>query len=233
MSMGRNRAFTLAELLVSIGVIALLLAILIPSLRGARDSALELSVLNHQRGVAVVLDDYLRSHRGEFPTWGYPQTRRAPALEVDGEPVSPGGWWDQPRYWHVYLTLNGYDASAAAQGPEMTWDRPATREALDNLTHTAYANPSYWIHDGPQPVSDYLSQKWHTIEHPSRKGILARFDVRQDVMDESRFAWFIWFADGHSERRRWSTLTPGIFERDYGEWSPVLTTAQGLRGRDY
>jgi prepilin-type N-terminal cleavage/methylation domain-containing protein len=59
--------FTLVELLVVIGIIALLISILMPSLQRARDSANTLACLSNQRQLALMLQMYTAENRGVFP----------------------------------------------------------------------------------------------------------------------------------------------------------------------
>ncbi len=70
--MPRRRAvaywgFTLAELLVVIGVIALLIAILLPTLAKARDAALRTQCLSNLRQLTIGWMSYADAHKGRLP----------------------------------------------------------------------------------------------------------------------------------------------------------------------
>ena len=58
----RARAFTLIELLVVISIIAMLLALLLPSLAGAREAARSMSCASNVRQIGVVLHAYLNDY---------------------------------------------------------------------------------------------------------------------------------------------------------------------------
>src|SRR5262245_40907296 len=75
--MGR-RAFTLIELLVVVGVIALLLAILLPALNLARDRARTVVCGAHLTQLALGLQHYMADNRGYYPGdhWQTAGTRR-------------------------------------------------------------------------------------------------------------------------------------------------------------
>ena len=63
--MRRNRAFTLVELLVVIAIIALLMAILVPALRAAREQAKKTVCQAHVRGLVMALKIYADEHDGK------------------------------------------------------------------------------------------------------------------------------------------------------------------------
>jgi prepilin-type N-terminal cleavage/methylation domain-containing protein/prepilin-type processing-associated H-X9-DG protein len=62
-----RRAFTLVELLVVIGIIALLIAILMPALSRARESGRQVQCLSNLRQIAVATVGYCNANKGYFP----------------------------------------------------------------------------------------------------------------------------------------------------------------------
>ena len=69
-----RRAFTLIELLVVIAVIALLVGILLPTLRGARESARTGVCLSNLRQIVIISQSYADANRGKSPALGQPYT---------------------------------------------------------------------------------------------------------------------------------------------------------------
>mgnify|MGYP000473092312 CR=1 FL=1 len=63
----RRRAFSLIELLVVLAIIAMLAAIMIPSLRQAREQAIGVQCLNNLRQMAIAAHSYCAAYRGRFP----------------------------------------------------------------------------------------------------------------------------------------------------------------------
>ena len=64
--------FTLVELLVVISIIALLLAILMPSLQRAREQARSVVCLNNMRQYGLAVYFYADDHNGTLPMYTYP-----------------------------------------------------------------------------------------------------------------------------------------------------------------
>lgn len=82
----RSAAFTLVELLVVMGVIALLVSILLPALTGARRAAQAVQCAANIRQICNAMFDYASSNRGRFP----------PNIPVFGGSKSQN-WYDDER----------------------------------------------------------------------------------------------------------------------------------------
>ncbi len=66
--LSRKKGFTLVELLVVIGIIALLISILLPTLSSARRSAQTVACASNARQLALAIRLFAQEHRGYMPT---------------------------------------------------------------------------------------------------------------------------------------------------------------------
>lgn len=97
--MRKSKAFTLVELLVVIGIIALLISILLPSLQKARDSAVTVQCLSNLRQVGMGLTQYSLAHKGAMPP-----------CEIYGYHNGLATGTDNGRFWFNILGDNDYVA---------------------------------------------------------------------------------------------------------------------------
>lgn len=240
----RARGFTLLELLVSVGVIAILLGILIPTLREVRLIAKERTVLAHQRQVHSELQRYTTDRRGWYPYYGIPGTALAP-IEYTPRLDNPQGiggfdpdgtYWGQPLAWWWKLILDGYDGALARNGPEVDpeWDipaRPYDAAAKDFMMFGAFATPWFFEHGRTPDVRNHQPMPESAVAFPGAKGLLIRWNtVRRGEFNKLKH--FVHFVDGHGEQRSFDTMIRGVDLPSVIWEAPVLTTEKGVLGRD-
>ena len=90
--MNRLRAFTLVELLVVVGIIAVLVGVLLPTMSRARDAARTTSCLSNLRQLALAAQHYVIISGGQFPVarWGADNWDFS---TVNGSKAVPGLLW--------------------------------------------------------------------------------------------------------------------------------------------
>ena len=96
----RNQAFTLVELLVVIGIIAVLIGILLPALNRARRHANQLKCAANMKQIATGLLNYINSNRGTLPPAMVVATSKDGGANSDLTNPYPDGWFWSSELMH-------------------------------------------------------------------------------------------------------------------------------------
>ncbi len=97
-----RHGFTLVELLVVMGIIAVLIAVLLPALAGARHSAQQIKCGANLRTLGQAMLMNANEHRGYFPLAGYIYVNGNPGI-----PPTPKNLGDSSRQRYAYYFDNG------------------------------------------------------------------------------------------------------------------------------
>ncbi|MDX2119244.1 MAG: prepilin-type N-terminal cleavage/methylation domain-containing protein [Planctomycetota bacterium] len=221
--------FSLVEVLVSIGVMAILLGLLLPVLGRVRGYVEDLRGKTAVREGAILLHAYAGDHRDEFPLW---------------KQESMG---DSTNYWYVPLVKQGYLKTAKELDPVAVKHRgyvPILMTAA-GIVAPNHMSPGQTL---PLHLTPLAAQKFSDIRYPSDKGILNKLrNSRPPVPPPNQtadndIAWCcattimpssIAMADTSVAFGKWPDFSPDgtiVYENWVGQ--PVFSTWFGTLGRD-
>jgi prepilin-type N-terminal cleavage/methylation domain-containing protein len=126
MSRQRRTGFTLVELLVVIGIIAILIALLLPTLAKAREQANRTACLSNLRQLSVAAVQYAHNYKGQFPIEAYERfviTLPIIGTLVDNTNISPG-LFRQDMY--LLMRTGTKDVLPTATRPDPIWQCPTS-----------------------------------------------------------------------------------------------------------
>lgn len=236
--------FTLIEVLVSLLILSLLLALVIGSLGLAREQARTLRELGSSRSMLQGLQMYVDGQHGWLPYMGVPGDLDAgvPALTqiVDGVSIPMSYFGGQSRGWLTALFQAGIDMRAISATRQIDSEEYGDHAVITFhlLTHAAAAMPRYWIR-GEVPTDPSLIRGVQAalIRYPASKGLLldaTRISTDPRVPDGA----CVGMADGSAVTRNFRPYDEKLIMSDLhprigvSPWR-VLTTEHGIYGRDF
>jgi len=203
-----TRGFSLIELLVVISIISILVALLLPTLSRARQSAQAAVCANTLRQLANADMIYANDHGRLLPAlkWRYPT------------PSSPPEFWYVPFDEKQYVALEGTGFLDCPSNPHPYTDDDYQVQYTRNRAGDLPGDPSQFAFQTLQGV-DQPSERLMTGDAPWRPGAnsLAFFInwamTNPDAWDGYYHAdrWQFGYVDGHVEAIRRGELLPGDF----------------------
>ena len=242
-----HRVYTLVELLVSIGIIALLIAIIIPALAGTKQLASQLTSAANLRSIGQLTEIYTQSNADAYP-WGYAGTNSC------GVPTGFAPIWNMSSQWTLIManTVGQEALKDIALAPSANRESaPCTEPPSYTYSHSFLADAETWSgtakptnkDDSDDPAARLLGGiEVHDVLSPSAKVIMWEWELpyltrvprtRGPDLDEQTP---ILFTDGHAETHKPADASPAVpnpFTDSDDPTARLHNTADGVRGRDY
>lgn len=224
------RAFTLIELLVVIAIIALLLSILMPSLRKAKSMAARITCAHNLKQISLAVDFYLNENDSFYPS------------AQDPVSVDPAYWLWMGRGWR-YLVEPYIGVKIDPNNPSIlfcTQDRTAKLryESTSYAYSMAFYHSPEQIDDMNSPADTYanpqpsIPQRNLNVANPSGKILIGEWLSNHVPIANN---WWTWegsrnylFADGRVSYLEAKQIRPA---RD--QLPDANLTIHGIKGTDY
>jgi type II secretory pathway pseudopilin PulG len=219
-------------LLVVIAIIALLLALLEPSLGRARSLAQRVACSHNLKQIGLALDMYTHDHDGVYP------------CAQDPVSTQPAYWLWMGRGWRHWV--QPYLSSAIDVNNPSVLLCPADRTDPAKYESTSYSYSMAFYHspeqiDAMSAATDTysnpkpsLAQQVGDVASPSAKILIGEWASNHVLVDGDK-GWWDWrgtrlylFVDGQVAFLEAKKIRPA---RD--EWPDANLTVHGIRGRDF
>lgn len=160
MTKRRCHAFTLVELLVVIGIIAILIAIILPAMTRARESARQVQCATQLRGLGQGLANYAASNHGFYPGWSGWHTIGG---DGTGDDEEGPGWMEVLERYYAKATSPVYNCPSFPEGFPMNYflsSRWLQQNRRHNLKMSEISVSSHFILAG-EATHPHLYPPWY------------------------------------------------------------------------
>ncbi len=238
------RAFTLVELLVSIAIVAILIAIVVPVLARAKDSSAVAKSLSAQKQLMASLQVYGHEYADCFPHFDTMDNIGGP-VRMRGMTIMTGYFRAHMAFWLAAVGPHDEGLINLAMWPPLGQAPPMTDlERANGIHHSAFylsatvaADPVVFggSHDGASEVDPRLLRgvRWAEMRFPSSKGLFLDFSM---IRGEGRDRYVAAFGDGSAAELPGggAGVSPEpIVDQPYGgPVTVVMSTRNGIQGRD-
>ncbi|GJM19910.1 MAG: hypothetical protein DHS20C14_21230 [Phycisphaeraceae bacterium] len=148
-----RRAFTLVEVLVTISIISILLAILLPALGKARTASRQTLALVNARTVAMSFDEYLNDNDETYP---FIPLREDPNIPGGGEAVY-FQWWPENTFIGVSDAFALEWAWPAVLKSVAPWQESYPVWVSPGMSTDLPENPPDFGEDDSEPAEEFIS----------------------------------------------------------------------------
>lgn len=240
---GRARGFTLTELLLSILIVALLIALLLPSLGGVRAAGLDTRTLANLRSSMAVLDMYANDWRDAYPCFADPYASVNILRLSDGRVFTFSSYFAQPMIWRAALADAYYDGDVFHRStyPAEAFAGPHPRRGPFVLTCTLFTHPDFWREETRTGLDQFRGSRRSDVQFPSDKSVVLDVGFLLDTPPPPANARVrVAQADGSALGAPADTFPRGYHqgEAPYRGWLHTMDipvarhTIGGMRGRD-
>ncbi len=241
-----RKAFTIIELMVTIGIIALLAALALPALSGARIRAHELKAMSQLHALGLTLELYLQDAQNPYPYHpaGTPYSYAPAGYPSPGNLTSSDDPWSLSYLWpttlHRVAPWEQHYQSWLGPNPQSTDSPTPWQSANDNPAYSTYryanafiGDPACWLTVGPARARP---TRQHETRFPSSKAIM--FDLGRNYLPTNqrpKAPRAVLAADSSAALRQDQDATPPVNNR--ARTLPSIQiyhdTPAGIFGRDF
>jgi prepilin-type N-terminal cleavage/methylation domain-containing protein len=245
--------YSLIEILLVIAIIAIILALTIPSLSSMRFSARQTSSLSSLRQLAVTTSSYNSDYNDNFPVPWDPRATSWILRNDRTQMIIPGDFHYFSTYenWHYLLaSYYGNDTSNQVYYPtEQVAFENSGGGAPFAYSCAFLAHPAYWNESTRTGSTQWRGTRSSSVAYASRKvlmisraylyGPVSTTDIRPNILKMKLPHSAV---DGHATMRFSREFKVGISAGDgvlgvggshWGEFDPAMHTIDGIRGFDF